>query len=329
MKHILYIILILLAPWILNASIDYSKTAQAKAFASKMHKRYKFDKKYILNLIKKAKHQQKTLERYQGRHKIGNTDFSWHRYKSKILIPNSIKLGREFMQKNKKWLLKASRRYGVSPAIITAFIRVESKFGKFGSEYSVWDSLVTLAFNPNRKQKFFRGELEKVLILSRRERISPRKLRGSFAGAMGCVQQVPSMYLKHGVDLDGDGKKNPNSMADCIGSISSFLHKRKWDDKRITVVRASYPGKRFRGLKSGYRTRYSMKTINKHNIKARSPFPYKSAYLIKLKDSNYDELYLGSKNYRIITRYNASARYAVTIALYYEAMKKEWRRIYR
>ncbi len=327
LKLLLLFIAILLFPLYILAGIDYSKTTQAHAFVNKMHKKYKFDKRYVYKLLKKAKHQQKTLDRYQGRYKVGTTDFSWHRYKSKILIPESITLGREFMQKNKKWLKKASRKYGVSPAIITAFIRVESKFGMYGSEYSVWDSLVTLAFNKNRKRKFFRGELEKSLVLARREKLNPLNLRGSFAGAMGCVQQVPSMYLRHGVDLDGDGRKNPNSIADCIGSIGSFLHRNKWNDKRVTIVRAKYKGMRFRGLKTGYRSRYSMATIAKHGIQPREKFPYDQAYLIKLRDTKYDEVYLGSKNYRIITRYNASARYAVTIALYAKAMEKEWRKV--
>jgi len=321
------ILFLLLSSVMLIASLDYSRHPQAKAFVKKMHKKYKFDKRYLYGLLKKAKHQPETLGRYSGKHKVGATDYSWHRYKSKILVPESIALGRKFMQRNKKWLKKASRKYGISPAIITAFIRVESKFGMYGSEYNVWDSLVTLAFNRNRKQKFFRGELEKSLILARREHLNVRKLRGSFAGAMGCVQQVPSMYLRHGTDLDGDGRRNPNSMADCIGSIASFLHRQKWNNRLPAVVRASYPGKRFRGLRTGYRSRYSMKTIRAHGIRPRTSFPYAQAYLVKVRDTNYDELYLGTRNYRIITRYNASARYAVTIALYAEAMKKEWKRV--
>jgi len=325
MKKILFALLML--PCLLFANIDYSRHSQAKAFVNKMHNRYKFDKRYLYGLLKKAKHQSETLGRYSGRHKVGATDYSWHRYKSKILVPESIALGRDFMKRNKRWLKKASRRYGISPAIITAFIRVESKFGMYGSEYNVWDSLVTLAFNPNRKQKFFRGELEKVLILARREHLDVRKLRGSFAGAMGCVQQVPSMYLRHGTDLDGDGRRNPNSIADCIGSIASFLHRQKWNNQLPAVVRASYPGKRFRGLRTGYRSRYSMKSIRAHGVRPKTPFPYSQAYLVKVRDTNYDELYLGTRNYRIITRYNASARYAVTIALYAEAMEREWRRV--
>ncbi len=331
MKYNIKIILLLISILTISieARVDYSTTPEGKAFATKMHKKHKFEKRYILKLLKKAKHQPKTLDRYRGRHKVGSTDFSWHRYKSKILIKDSIELGREFMQKNRKYLLKASKKYHISPAIITAFIRVESKFGMYGREYSVWDSLVTLAFNRNRKQKFFRSELEHLLILTRKNRLNPLSLRGSFAGAMGVVQQVPSIQLRYGVDLDGNGRKDPQNIADGIGSIAYFLHRNGWNDKRITVVRASYNGKRFRGLKTGYRSKYSLNTIQKHHIKPRERFPYNTAYLIKLKDTNYDELYLGSKNYRIITRYNASARYAVTIALYAKAMEKEWKSIQR
>jgi len=112
MKKILLVLLIL--PYILFASIDYSRHPQAKAFVNKMHKKYKFDKRMLYKLLKKAKHQPKTLGRYSGRHKVGATDFSWHRYKSKILIPESIALGREFMQRNKKWWRANSGCMGVS-----------------------------------------------------------------------------------------------------------------------------------------------------------------------------------------------------------------------
>jgi len=138
---------------------------------------------------------------------------------------------------------------------------------------------------------------------------------------------VPSIQLRFGRDLDGDGIKNPNSIPDCIGSIAAFLHKYKWNDNIKTVVRASYPGNRFRALKTGYRTRYPMSTITSHSITPNESFPYSKAYLVKVRDTNYDELYLGTNNYRIITRYNASSRYAVTIALYAKAMQKEWAKI--
>ncbi|WP_457608677.1 lytic murein transglycosylase [Nitratifractor sp.] len=302
-------------------TIDYSKTPQGRAFAAKMHRKYGFDEGRILRLLARAKHQGETLARYQGRHKVGATDYSWSRYKHKILVPESVELGRRFMAQNRKWLSLASRRYKVSPEIITAFIRVESKFGLYGHEYPVWDSLVTLAFNKNRMQRFFRDELEKLLILARKNRLDVLKLRGSFAGAMGCVQQVPSIQLRYGVDLDGDGRKNPDSIADCIGSIAAFLHGRGWKDSRPTLVPARASGRNFLRLKSGYRSRYPLSTLERYGITPARPLHASQAYFIRMKDGKNYDLYLGDANYRIITRYNASKRYAVTIALYAQALK--------
>jgi membrane-bound lytic murein transglycosylase B len=305
--------------------MDYSRRSDVKAFVVKMHKKYGYSESHLLKLFSKAKHQSETLKRYQGRYKVGSTDFSWSRYKSKILIDrSSISLGKRFMRRYRRFLRLASKRYRVSPEIITAFIRVESKFGMFGSEYSVWDSLVTLAFNPNRKQEFFRKELEKLLLLAKKNRLNILKLRGSFAGAMGCVQQMPSIQLKYGIDLDGDGKANPNSMADCIGSIANFLHKYGWNDKRETVVEAKYKNRDFLKLKSGYKTLYSTKVLKKYGVIVPKSFKSQKAYFVRMKYKKRYEIYLGDRNYRVITLYNASKRYAVTIALYAKALKK-WR----
>jgi len=305
----------------LFARIDYSQTPAGRSFAAQMHRQYHFETSYVLSLLKQARHQSKTLARYRGKRKVGATDFSWHRYKSKILIPESIALGKRFMHRYRKWLNLASHRYHVSPEIITAFIRVETKFGMYGSEYPVWDSLVTLGLNSNRKHRFFHGELKKVLLLSRKNHLDVRKLRGSFAGAMGCVQQVPSIQMRYGVDLNGDGRKDPNDMRDCIGSIAYFLHKNGWNDRRATVIPARHTGNGFRTLRNGYRSRYSRKILTARGIQPTQSIQGSSLYYIRMKDGNKWDLYLGDRNYRIITLYNASKRYAITIALYAKALK--------
>jgi len=303
----------------LVANPSYERMPAVKRFISRMHRKYAFDEAYLRKLFSKAVHQEETLARYRGRR--GKTDFSWHRYRSKILIPESVAMGRAFMKRNRKWLKKAQRLYGVSPQIVTAFIRVESKFGLYGGEYRVWDSLVTLAFNENRKRDYFRYELEKLLVLAARERLDILKLKGSFAGAMGAVQQMPSIQLKYAVDLDGDGVKNPSSIADSIGSIANFLHDKGWRDGRRIVCRAKYTAGASKTLKGGLHRLYEVKKLQKSGI---APLHCKieseKAYLISLRDGGREELYLGSRNYRIITLYNHSARYAVTIALYAEAL---------
>ena len=316
--------LLLLALIVTNIfAFNYAQTQQAQYFASKMHSKYGFSKQYILNTLSQAKHLQSVLERYNGVRKHA-TDFSWHRYKSKILIADSISLGKNFMRKNAKYLKKAKQRYGINKEIITGFIRVESKFGMFGGEYSVLNALTTLAFNRNRKQRFFKEQLEKMFVLARREHLNPINLRGSFAGAMGCVQQVPSIYLKYGVDLDRDGRANPNSMADCIGSIAKFLHHQGWSNNLPTIVKARVSGNAFRSLKSGYRSRYTLNSLANFGITPKEPFYGNSAYYIRLYDKGAYDIYLGDRNYRIITRYNASKAYATIIALYAKAMR-QWR----
>jgi membrane-bound lytic murein transglycosylase B len=310
-------LLLILVPFFLY-SHSYSTCEECVKFTNHMHNKYGFSKNYIKNLLESTTHMQSVLNRYNGTTKSA-TDYSWSRYKRKILIPQSVQLGKNFMKKYAKYLNIAEKTYGVEKEAITAFIRVESKFGLYGGEYSVWDVLTTLAFNPNRKKRFFKSELEKALILARREHINPLDLRGSFAGAMGCVQQMPSIYLKYGVDLDNDGKRNPNSIADCIGSIAKFLKNNHWHNNQDTIIKPKVVGKNYKKLRSKVLSKYSVNTLKNYGI---TP-PYSSGryYYIKLYNGKNHDIYLGDSNYRVITRYNHSKQYALSIGLYYKALK--------
>ena len=314
MKSLIFILLI---PFFL-LSKDYTHCANCTKFINHMHYKYGFSKSYLKSLFENATHMQSVLNRYNGTLKNA-TDYSWARYKRKILIPQSIKLGKNFMQKYAKTLKRAEQIYGIEKEIITAFIRVESKFGLYGGEYSVWDVLVTLSFNPNRKQYFFRKELEKFLILTRKNNLNPLSVKGSFAGAMGCVQQMPSIYLKYGVDLDGNGKKDPNSIKDCIGSIAKFLKYNGWSNHKQTVIKPKIVGYAYKNLRSKVLSKYSFDTLKKYGIIA----PYNGKfYFIKLYNKKGYDIYLGDSNYKVITKYNHSKQYALSIALYAKALKK-------
>ena len=292
-----------------------------KHFIYKMHNRYGFSTTYLKNVLRGAKFNDYALSRYDGRVRNA-TDYSWRRYKSKILIPESVELGKDFMRKYSYWLDLAFKRYGVDKEIITAFIRIESKFGLYGSEFRVIDVLSTLAFNPNRKQRFFKKELEKLFIMARKAHVDITKLRGSFAGAMGYVQQMPSIYLRYAVDLDKDGIKNPNSMPDAIGSIAKFLHKNGWRNSRVTIKRAKVTNSRYLNLRSSYKSRYSLNTLKKYGVYPHGRWYGSSAYFIRLYNGKGYDVYLGDKNYRIITFYNPSKQYALSVALYAKLLKR-------
>jgi len=314
------LLIILLIPFYLY-SYNYSSCYECKLFINQMSKQYGFSKSYLTQILSQAKHKQSVLNRYNGT--LHNaTDYSWSRYKAKILIPESVELGKNFMQKYSKYLKRAEHNFGVEKEIITSFIRVESKFGLYGGEYRVVDVLATLAFNPNRKKRFFKSELKKALILSRREHINPLNLRGSFAGAMGCVQQMPSIYLRYGVDLDGNGKRDPNSMADCIGSIAKFLSRNGWINNLAPISRARVKGNSFLNLRSGYRSYYKLLTLENFGVYAPSWWSERGAYFVRLRDGKSYDIFLGNHNYRVITKYNASKQYATSIGLYYKALKR-------
>jgi len=300
-------------------AIDYSTTSQGVSFINKMHKKYGFSKSYVRSVLKSAKHSSYALNRYNGTIKNA-TDYSWARYKSKILINQSVDLGRDFMRKYSSSLAKAKRLYGIDKEIITAFIRVESKFGIYGSEYRVVDVLTTLAFNPNRKRRFFKSELEKLFLMARKANVDILDLRGSFAGAMGYVQQMPSIYLRYAVDLDGDGIKNPNSMSDCIGSIAKFLKRNGWKNYKDTIIKPKIKGNSYKNLRSRVLSRYSVNTLNRYGIYP--PYNRGSFYYIRLYNGSGYDVYLGDNNYKVITRYNHSKQYAVSIGLYAKALKR-------
>jgi len=317
MKRVLLIVIL----FTINIIALDIKQKNISHFINKMHIKYGFSKTYLKNTLAKARFNDDALMRYDGRLKNA-TDHSWSRYKAKILIPESVALGKAFMRKNAKWLAIASRRYGVSKEIITAFIRIESKFGLYGREYKVLDVLATLAFYKNRKQRFFKRELEKLFIMVRKTGVNIHNLRGSFAGAMGYVQQMPSIYLKYAVDLDGDGIKNPNSMADAIGSIAKFLYYKGWSDARRTISKATLKGDGYLKLRSSYKSRYSLKTLHSYGVEPKEPWSASKAYFIRLYNGKGYDVYLGDKNYRVITFYNPSKQYALSIALYAKLLKR-------
>jgi membrane-bound lytic murein transglycosylase B len=285
-----------------------------------MHLKYGFSQTYIAKVLNSAKFRQDVLNRYNGKLKNA-TDFSWQRYKSKILIPQSFKLGRKFMKKYNKYLQKAQKIYGIEKEAVTAFIRVESKFGLFGQEYRSLDVLATLAFFKNRKQRFFKSELEKLFLVSKKTHKNIFEIYGSFAGAMGCVQQMPSIYLKYGVDFNNDNIADPNDMADCIGSIAKFLKINGWKNYKDTIIKPIVKGNNFKYLKSKVLSKYSVNTLANYGIFA----PYKSGsfYFIKLYDSKKFDIYLGDSNYRVITKYNHSKQYGVAIGLYRNGLKNK------
>jgi len=292
---------------------NFLKLNNTQKFISQMVKKYHFKRKYLVNVLSDAKLDRDTLSRYRGTYKVGTTNGPWVRYKAHVLNKESLQKAKNFKKKYYKTLKRASREYRVPLDYIVGFIAVESKFNEYTGDYRLLDSLTTLAFYKNRMQKFFKSELKHFFLMCREEGFNPYTLKGSFAGAMGSVQQVPSVYRRYGMDYDKNGKKDPWSLKDSIGIIAKFMRKNRWRSGKLVAVRASYKGKRFRGLKVGHRRLYSLKTLKSYGVIPRERFNESKASLLRLRDKNSDELWLGAKNFKILTRYNNATTYGMAI----------------
>jgi len=149
-------------------------------------------------------------------------------YVSNVLSPPRIRKGREIMRSHKKLLREIESGYGVPASIIVALWGIESSFGSNSGDYGVLESLATLAYE-GRRAGFFRNELLEALRLINEERLDPYLLRGSWAGAMGQCQFMPSVFRRHAVDYDGDGRRDIwENEADILASIASYLAAEGW-----------------------------------------------------------------------------------------------------
>ena len=328
MRFFKLILLTLLLPFLLIAnddrppvSYDFLAKKEVKNFINMMVKKHHFKRSYITSALKDAKLDRDTLARYTGKYKVGTTNGPWERYKAHVLDPVTLKKAKKFKKKYYKTLLRASKQYKVDMGYIVGFIGVESKFGEYTGDYNVLDALTTLAFHKNRMKKFFKSELEHLFLMARKQGYDIKNLEGSFAGAMGVVQQVPSVFLKYGMDYNRDGKKDPWSLEDGIGIIAKFMHKNGWRKGAQVAVPTEFKGKRYTALKTSHRRMLPLSTILKHGIKPLKPFNEPKAYLLKNRNLTHDDIWLGAKNFRVLTRYNNSTSYGMAIHLIAESVK--------
>ena len=293
---------------------------EVRSFINMMVNRYHFKRSYVTSVMKSAKLDRDTLARYSGRFKKNTTIGTWERFKLHVVNPETFQEARAFKKKYRKVLKRASRTYKVDMDYIVGFLGVESHFGNYTGDYNILDALATLAFHPNRMKKLFKSEMKHLFLFAREKGYDIRKLEGSFAGAMGCVQQLPSIARKFNHDFDGDGA-SVWDIEDCIGSIAKFMHKNGWRNGRVVAVPTNFKGKRFTRLKTSHRRTISTKSILRTGIKPLKPFNEPRAYLLKLRNKTHDDVWIAGRNFRVLTRYNNAATYGMAIHLIAQSVK--------
>ncbi|HEY9190257.1 MAG TPA: lytic murein transglycosylase [Sulfurovum sp.] len=328
MKFLKRCLLVMLLPLWLFANedrppvpYDFLAKKEVRAFIDMMVNKHHFKRSYMTAVMKKAKKDRDTLARYTGKYRVGTTNGPWERYKAHVLDPVSLKKAKKFKKRYYNTLLRASKEYHVDMDYIVGFIGVESKFGEYSGDYSVLDALATLAFHPNRMKKFFKSEFGHLFLMAREQGYDITALQGSFAGAMGVVQQMPSVFRKFGMDYNRDGLRDPWDLEDAIGIIARFMQQNGWRKGALVAVPTRFKGKRYTALKASHRRTLPLRTILKHGITPLEPFNEPKAYLLKNQNLTHDDIWLGAKNFRVLTRYNNSTSYGMAIHLIAQSVK--------
>ena len=331
MKHLKIILLTFLLPIFLLSKepkeplppipYNFLKKQEVKKFINMMVKKYHFKRSYVNEVLSNAMLDKETLARYVGKYKANSTNGTWERYKAHVLDPETMQLAKDFKQNYYPTLLRASQEFNIDMDYIVGFMGVESKYGTYTGNYRVLDSLATLAFHKNRMKKFFKSEFKNLFLLMREENRDIYTQYGSFAGAMGAVQQVPSVQRKFALDYNGDGVRDPWDLEDCIGVIAKFMHKKGWRKGAVVAIPTNFKGKRFTKLKTSHKKRYSVSYLRKKGIKPLETFNESKAYLLKNRNKTNDDIWMGGKNFRVLTKYNNSTSYGMAIHLIAQEVK--------
>jgi membrane-bound lytic murein transglycosylase B len=249
---------------------------------------------------------------------------NWAAYRARFVEAIHIRAGAAFWRANEKWLGLAEETFGVPPEIIVGIVGVETNYGRQMGNFRVIDALATLAFDfpagRMDRSEFFRNELEHFFVLCHSEGTDPLALKGSYAGAIGMAQFMPSSFNRYAVDLDGDGHVDLHgSAADVIGSIAHYLAEFGWKrglPPRFEVVPPDDPSERALLLAPDIVPEFSAEEFSAHGAKlsdAGSATDSKLA-LVELQNGDAPPSHVaGTTNFYTITRYNWSSYYALAV----------------
>lgn len=309
----------LLAALALAAPVCFSEpagfTAARNTFAAEVARADALDAGTVSALLAEARFDQTIIDAMERPYEAK----PWRDYRKLFVTPARIAAGVAFRAANAGLLARAEAEYGVDPAIIVAIIGIESRYGARLGDHRALDALATLGFAYPPRAAFFREELEHFLLLTREESIDPRTAMGSYAGALGKPQFIPSSYRNYAVDFDGDGRRDLwGSDADVIGSVANYLAVHGWQRGASIALPALLTRGRPAGITIGNQRPLPPNTTLGHLAGVGitpaalqvAPLPATTAVALLAFDGDREEFLLAFDNFYAITRYNHSNLYA-------------------
>ena len=287
---------------------------EVKAFIDDLVKEGTFSRKELESLLEQAHKSDRVLELIS---RPAESRLEWDRYQDIFLTEQRIREGVEFWQAHAQSLAKAEKEYGVPASVIVAIIGVETYYGRLTGGFRVLDALSTLSFDYPPRSEFFTRQLKEFLILVREQKLEPTELTGSYAGAMGIPQFMPSSYRHFAVDFTGDGQANIwKQEEDAIGSVANYLKENGWKEGKPVASKASVKPSKSE-LPVAINSVRPVKTIKQLKTFGWKPVESLDANAkaapLKFKGKEGTEYWLGLENFRVITTYNRSRLYALAV----------------
>lgn len=316
----------LLLAWLTSSTTfagDYLERPELNTLIKELKEEHEFKEQELRALFAKANRQESIIKAMK---RPAEKTKTWAEYRKIFITPKSVKNGKAFWEKHSAAIKEASECYGVPEEIIVAIIGVETRYGQNRGSYRVLDALSTLAFDYPPRSDFFYKELRQFVILTRETGIDATSVKGSYAGAMGYPQFIPSSYRNFAVDFDKNGTIDlVSSPTDAIGSVANYFKVHGWMSEQPVVV----PAQREQGKKASKASDVS-DLVNRSlkpdvaltEIESRGfsigneesqPFKDKKGTFMELEGQNGTEHWVGLHNFYVITRYNHSRLYAMAV----------------
>ncbi|MDO7904209.1 lytic murein transglycosylase B [Pseudomonas sp. K1(2024)] len=292
---------------------DYDGSPQVAEFVGEMVRDYGFASEQLTAVFHEVQRKQAILDAIS---RPAERVKPWKDYRPMFISDARIARGVDFWRQHEAVLARAEQEYGVPAQYIVSIIGVETFFGRNTGNYRVIDALSTLGFDYPPRADFFRKELREFLLLAREEQLDPLTLKGSYAGAMGLPQFMPSSFRNYAVDFDHDGHINIwTNPDDAIGSVASYFKRHGWVAGEPVVSRAEVSGPRVdEGVTQGIEP---VKTVGELRALGWSSHDAlrddQPVTAFRLEGDNGPEYWMGLKNFYAITRYNRSVMYAMAV----------------
>ncbi len=307
-----------------EAGSGYHRRTEVIEFVHGIVERHGIPREQVMRVIGQARHQPAIVRAMQP---VVVGQRSWQAYRSRTVHPTRIETGIAFWQRYRATLARAQATFGIPQEIIVAIIGIETEYGRNMGTWRVLDALATLAFDYPRRADFFRGELEHLFLYTRETGTDVFSLRGSYAGAIGIPQFMPSSFMRYAVDFDGDGRRDlVRNPVDAIGSVGNFLKHHGWRSGEPVAFPVSIDGEAHTLLlDAGIEPRFRIGELEHYGVTVTQPLDEDAQCALMEFDTpeQPSEFWIGLQNFYVITRYNQSSFYALSVFQTAQAIKAE------